>query len=288
MTTAKAASTTIPRVHKPSVEAFVTQYLKPGKPVIIQGAMEDWKARSRWTPQYLMDKVGHKDIHVHQSPDGMFGIDPEKGGPRYEPREMTFGTFVEWMSSPEDADPRLYMQRLSIPDLLPELNEDFSLPPYINENQIFLTNLWFGPGGNTTRLHYDVPNNFLAHLYGRKRLVMFPPRQSPYLYACRPNAYNMSRLDLDQPDLTRFPNFSKAQPIECFLEAGEMIFIPSFWWHQVYSLETGISINFWWLPRLRQYVAPQLFDTLADIVKEGKRHYVERFRTRKSRLANVR
>ena len=30
---------------------------------------------------------------------------------------------------------------------------------------------------------------------------------------------------------------------ECHLKAGEMLFIPAFYWHQVTSIDTCISIN---------------------------------------------
>ena len=31
-----------------------------------------------------------------------------------------------------------------------------------------------------------------------------------------------------------------------------MLYIPSFWWHQVYSDEPSIAVNFWWSIDWRQ------------------------------------
>jgi jumonji domain-containing protein 7 len=43
----------------PSVEDFVTNYLAPGKPVIIRGALESfWPAMSKWSLNWLKEHVG--------------------------------------------------------------------------------------------------------------------------------------------------------------------------------------------------------------------------------------
>ena len=33
-------------------------------------------------------------------------------------------------------------------------------------------------------------------------------------------------LDIDQPDLERYPAFRHVRPIECYLEPGDVLFIP--------------------------------------------------------------
>uniref|UniRef100_A0A453ET29 JmjC domain-containing protein n=1 Tax=Aegilops tauschii subsp. strangulata TaxID=200361 RepID=A0A453ET29_AEGTS len=44
----------------------------------------------------------------------------------------------------------------------------------------------------------------------------------------------------------QFPEFNKAEWIECIQEQNEIIFVPSGWYHQVYNLEDTISINHNW------------------------------------------
>ncbi len=44
--------------------------------------------------------------------------------------------------------------------------------------------------------------------------------------------------------LNQYPNIPPdKKPIECVLEAGEVIFVPSGWWHQVLNLETSICVT---------------------------------------------
>ena len=80
-------------------------------------------------------------------------------------------------------------------------------------------------------------------IYGRKEFILFPPEQEPYLY---PSAekLNLSTVnDVDRPDLERFPLFAKANASRFVLEQGELLFIPSHWWHTTKMLTPCISVS---------------------------------------------
>ncbi|KAL5005972.1 hypothetical protein ScPMuIL_017130 [Solemya velum] len=51
----------------------------------------------------------------------------------------------------------------------------------------------------------------------------------------------------EMSDKSKFPNFNSEESIEIVQEAGEVMFVPSCWHHQVYNLEDTISINHNWL-----------------------------------------
>lgn len=276
MSTSSPASH-VPRIEKPSVEVFRERYLRPGVPVILVDALSDWPAATRWSPEYLAANMGDKEVLVFTAADdGRFGVDPEHGGPEFAPTPMTIRTFVEnYIDGDAEADrgQRRYIQRLSIPDTLPELLDDIVTPDYVEEKQVLLKNLWFGPAGNITKLHYDVPTNFFAQVVGRKRFLLFPPNETKRLYRHRSKAYNMSQLDPAEPDIDRFPLYRDVEPIEVELQDGDMLFLPSFWWHQVHSLTTGMSVNFWCMPPARRLMnlSPQMRDNLPALVKDGLR-----------------
>lgn len=82
----------------------------------------------------------------------------------------------------------------------------------------------------------------------------------------------MSQINIDKPDFDKFPDFPKAKFFECIIEAGEILFIPVFWWHQVYSLENlnndlNISVNFWYKPPISQFFTPPGRQLIAQIPK---------------------
>lgn len=52
---------------------------------------------------------------------------------------------------------------------------------------------------------------------------MFPPSEVEYLYM---KGDKSEVLEVDNPDLNKYPLFAKAKRYECELEAGDAIFIP--------------------------------------------------------------
>jgi hypothetical protein len=263
----------------PSPEEFRATYVHGSRPVVIEGGISAWPAMGAWTPESLAAKVGAREIMVQSSPTGIFGLDPVRGGPRYAEVDTTLGDYVERLMEAE-GDTRYYVQRINIPEKLPELMEDIALPDYVDAGLVYLINLWLGPAGNVTTLHYDTPNNFLAQISGRKRLKMFAPSDTPRLYPCRSKAYNMSQVNLEAPDLGRFPRFAGTRPYETEIGPGDLLFIPTFWWHQVYSLTAGISVNIWWLPLWRQLLRSrrQVLDNVPDIARELRKRAAHRLK----------
>jgi ribosomal protein L16 Arg81 hydroxylase len=47
---------------------------------------------------------------------------------------------------------------------------------------------------------------------------------------------NYSPVDFFEPDLTKYPDFSHVKgKMHVKVEAGDILYIPSFWWHGVKS-----------------------------------------------------
>lgn len=101
--------------------------------------------------------------------------------------------------------------------------------------------------GNITPAHYDEQENFFGQAYGTKRVILFPPDDVWHLYPY-PIGHSCDRqsmIDFDNIDLTRFPNFPKARPVQVVLQPGEVLYIPSYWWHHIISEVEAVSVNFW-------------------------------------------
>ena len=109
--------------------------------------------------------------------------------------------------------------------------------------------------GARSSLHYDHNDNIYLQISGTKRFTLFPPRDTPRLYA-HPVHHELdrrSRLDLRLPSaqlLKRFPRHASATRYEVVLRPGEVLFLPAWWWHEVTTLECGsdglcVSTNFW-------------------------------------------
>jgi len=110
-----------------------------------------------------------------------------------------------------------------------------------------LSTLWISPGDACSRCHIDLHNNLLLQLEGRKRVVLLDPLEARHLYL-HPISHPLDmrpRVCIKSPDLEQFPRFAEARGFETFLEAGECLFIPRMWFHEVDSLTTSASLNFW-------------------------------------------
>lgn len=94
-----------------------------------------------------------------------------------------------------------------------------------------------------TIIMLQVMDNVLVQVVGKKRVVLYPPSDSAHLYLVG----DKSRvLDIDAPDLSSFPNFSRVTRHEAHLEPGEVLYIPALWFHHVTALEFGVAVNVFW------------------------------------------
>jgi hypothetical protein len=248
----------IERIHRPDRATFVRDYLQADRPVIITGLMDDWPAMARWTDDYLVNRLGDRPIAFWASDDQVFGVAPFH---ELATEAVSFGDFLARCR--EGGGRRLYLRKGAMKAVLTELMDDIRMPEYVDARWLLSTNMWMGPAGNDTPLHYDLAHNLLAQVRGRKRLVLYKPEDIAGMY---PNPFfsnspHFSRLlDLSAVDPAAFPRFAEATPYECVVEEGEVLFMPTCWWHQVLSLDMAISVNYWWSPPL-DYLHPLVLRT---------------------------
>ncbi|ESW10032.1 hypothetical protein PHAVU_009G175900 [Phaseolus vulgaris] len=106
--------------------------------------------------------------------------------------------------------------------------------------------VYMGVKGSWTPLHADVFRSYSwsANVCGKKRWLFLDPSQCPLIFDR--NMKNCVYNIFDEVSNSKFPGFSKAIWLECTQDAGEIIFVPSGWYHQVHNLEDTISINHNW------------------------------------------
>ena len=112
--------------------------------------------------------------------------------------------------------------------------------------------LWVGNGASVAP-HYDLAHNIAVCVHGRRRFTLFPPDQLRNLYV-GPIEHTIagqpaSLVDLDAPDLARFPRFADAMAHAQFadLAPGDALYVPPLWWHGVRSWgPLGVLVNYWW------------------------------------------
>jgi hypothetical protein len=96
--------------------------------------------------------------------------------------------------------------------------------------------------GVLNRCHAHVHTYLLHEIFGSKRVRLFSPADTPNLY---PNARRRTDVpDFDEVDLGRFPKVAEATAYEGTLAPGDVLFLPSYWWHEIRVDELAVSIGF--------------------------------------------
>lgn len=217
-----------------SREAFLEEYGRPGRPVIIEDATADWPAMRAWSVDAFAAR--YRDLAVRVSRNES----PYRAG-----QPTTFGEYARYLRSHVDLRP-LYLSSWAFQHDAPELLGDFHTPHAFADDWFgdlpealrpCLTWLFIGPAGAGSWLHLDIALTaaWNVQVVGRKRWRLFDPADHGRMYG--------GKVDAFAPDLTRFPLFARARALECELGPGEAIFTPSRWWHQTLSLDEGIAVT---------------------------------------------
>ena len=221
---------------------FLENYYSANRPVILQGLMTDWPAMTRWTPEYLKSAAGHEQIEImaRRDRDRAFELNADQ-----HRLMMQFGDYVDMVYGGEVTNDyylvanNKFFQRSAGRALLADLKIFTEyLDPATVDNQVFL---WFGPGGTVTPLHHDTSNILMAQVAGRKHIKLIAASHWPHIY----NEVGVfSRVDCENPDFDRWPEFRDATVLDVTLESGEVLFMPVGWWHQVRSPNVSIMVSF--------------------------------------------
>jgi len=112
--------------------------------------------------------------------------------------------------------------------------------------------LWLG-NAIQTPTHFDESANIACVAAGERCFTLFPPQQIGNLYVGpighAPTGTPISLVDVEAPDLERFPRYAEAEAaaLQAVLRPGDAIYIPPLWWHHVSSRKPlNLLVNYWW------------------------------------------
>lgn len=223
-----------------SNQLFLERYIKQNRPVIIRGAIEHWDAIGKWDIHYLHELMPGALVKGFKIIGSKYDINPSKGSviedvsiesclESHQHHDLDWGTAIACPIS-----------------LLDErLRKDYTIPEYCKDYSVD-SMLFMGPAGLITPLHQDFRENLYALIGGKKRILLFHPSERLHPYCRLSKLYNFSQVDPEHPDYQRFPDLYDCQPYLVELKAGDILYIPSLWWHYLRNEENAVAINFWW------------------------------------------
>mmetsp|Transcript_9052 Transcript_9052/g.12445 ORF Transcript_9052/g.12445 Transcript_9052/m.12445 type:complete len:457 (-) Transcript_9052:23-1393(-) len=220
-----------------SVEEFNLHYGIPNKPVIVTDIVPKWPAFDKWTKEKLIDSFG----------DVVFKTD--QGVP------MTLKNYFTYAEQIKEHNPMYLFDNDFVEKS--SLKQDYEIPKYFGED--FFENLpeehrpsfrWIliGPPRSGSSFHKD-PNATSAWngvISGLKKWILYPPDIVPP--GVHPSADGWT-VETPESVIEWFIDFyqqtkkSSVKPVECLQRPGELIFIPSTWWHCALNIELTIAVT---------------------------------------------
>jgi hypothetical protein len=159
----------------------------------------------------------------------------------------------------------LYAQQIPIDPFAPGGLAGSEAPAGLPDRSLFKqANLWYGPGGTLSPLHFDESHNFLHQHHGRKSVRLVSPEFYRELDPGAPGSRFRHMSQLDDSEVLAILRSGTVATAEVELEAGDVLFIPAYWWHRVEALDVSISVNYWWRPPLGACLYAAFADSLAD------------------------
>lgn len=231
--------TSIERRCDPDPGELFDRYWATGTPFVATDVVPRWPAFGRWTPQWLRDHFG--DVEIEASVDRERDRDYDINFAAHR-ASMRMADYVDRVCAAGDVSNDCYLiannHNLARPGLRPLL-DDLVLPPYLDPARLVGSSaLWFGPAGTTTSLHHDTSNILLGQVLGRKRVWLCDACEPAWLAHAR-GVY----CDVDPRRIADDPELATARVYELDLAAGEALFLPAGWWHQVVALDVSISVG---------------------------------------------
>ncbi|PPK96463.1 Cupin-like domain-containing protein [Nonlabens xylanidelens] len=259
----------IPRVSTISKDDFIKNYLKPQRPVVIEKLTQDWPAYKKWNLEYIKQVAGDKTVPLYDDRP----VKHDEGFNQAH-AEMKMSEYVDLLKK-KPTNFRIFLY--NIMSEVPVLQTDFKFPKLGMRLIKGLPMMFFGGTDSKVFMHFDIDftNILHFHFHGKKRCVIFPPDQSPYLYRVPHSLIAREDIDFSNPDFEKWPALKQAQGFVCELNHGEMLYMPEGYWHYMHYLTPGFSISLRSYPRKIKNLSKALYNLLF------MRHYDNFMRKRK-------
>lgn len=229
--------------------------MKKRIPFVVRGSNLG-KCVEKWNPAYLAGIVGKEEVKIHVSEFPLLDFLQKN----FSYKTLSFDELIRRASRIDHSPDEFFISkgeyyylrsvgknaRKDVADIqkqFPELSEDFIFPSIVPEDRVFSSVFRLASKGVTVWTHYDVMDNALVQITGQKEAVLFPPSDALNLYL---NGDKSEVLDVENPDLEKYPKFLNATKHTCHLLPGDVLYIPAFWFHNMKYLEFGIAVNVFW------------------------------------------
>ncbi|XP_040189763.1 bifunctional peptidase and (3S)-lysyl hydroxylase JMJD7 [Rana temporaria] len=281
----------------PTALQFHRDWLSPNRPCVIRNAFNHWPALHKWTFDYLRTCIGSKNVSVAVTPNGYADAVYKDKFVMPEERSMKLAHFLDIIEKKTSSPGVYYIQKQcsNLTEEFPELIGDVENNiPWMSEalgRRPDAVNFWLGESAAVTSLHKDHYENLYCVISGEKHFILHPPTDRPLIpyELYQPAVYQVNEdgsfvvvdqesaekvpwipVDPLDPDLSMYPAYSQTRPLHVTVRAGEMLYLPSLWFHHVRQSHGCIAVNYWYdMEYDIKYHYFQLLDSLSNVMKNS-------------------
>jgi hypothetical protein len=235
-----------------SSEEFLSKYKNTQTPVIMKNITKEWPAKEKWSLEYFESLGGDNEVKLYDSkPSTDYKLQ------HAAETTMPLRKYFEILKRGEN-DLRIFF--FDMLREIPSLKNDFSFPK-IGLHWFKKLPVMFIAGNRAkVQMHFDIDyaDIFLCHFGGKKKVILFSPDQTPYMYHVPFSFSAYHDVDFENPDYEKYPALKFLKGEEAILEHGDVLYIPPGWWHYIIYEEIGYSMAIRSFPRDLKNVAKML------------------------------
>ncbi|XP_040491545.1 jmjC domain-containing protein 8 isoform X1 [Ursus maritimus] len=236
-----------------SYSEFVQHYAF-SRPVILQGLTDNSRFRALCSRERLLASFGDSVVRLstantysyrkgelpHPAAQLASILQAASAGP-HQPLpavDLPFQEYVEHLLHPQDptslGNNTLYFFGDNNFSEWASLFQHYSPPPFSLLGTTTAYSFGIAGAGSGVPFHWHGPG-FSEVIYGRKRWFLYPPEKTPEFH---PNKTTLTWLQDTYPTLA-----PSVRPLECTVQAGEVLYFPDRWWHATLNLDTSVFIS---------------------------------------------
>ena len=233
----------VERIKNISKEEFLMKYKRMEKPVVIEKLTENCPAQKKWSIDYITEVSGECVVPLYDSKRST--DNKHQHAPAIE---MKLKDYFDLLKKGEN-DLRLFFYNLL--SGAPVLVKDFSYPDVGLHFFKKLPVLFAGGKGAKVQMHFDIDlaDILLCHFGGKKRVLLFSPEQTKYMYHVPFSFSSLFDVNYDEPDYEKYPALKYLEGQVAELSHGDTLYIPPGYWHYIVYEEISFSMSLRAFPR---------------------------------------
>jgi len=218
----------------PDAQSFYKEHMQASVPLVVRGGAKMQPAFELWTDEYLTENYGEELVEVEEG--------------KKEDRDKGL-----WTWNLETFLKKYKGDMYSVSAVPKAMRHEYLFPRSVNcrafTKRMDQLNHWFSSGGTVSVLHKDNFENINCLLDGKKELLFFDKKLSvERLHWDHRQNHGHSKVDADRVDMLKYPGFEGLEYWRVNMVAGDCIYIPAEWYHQVRSGSPGnrnYGLNLW-------------------------------------------